>query len=297
MKGRKVTLLVLLGGLAAAGSWGGLDLHLPRGFLIALLCVGSVLAVHELLGRPLLFLRWSFLRMLFGMRRLRRDWQVGDGREEGAARHVIATAPAGDLDATIAAIDVYAYEQSFLINVGDEKGKILDGVVERAGPLRVLELGAYIGYSALRIARKLPPGGRLYSVEFSAANAEIARSIVAHAGVADRVTVIVGTLGDGGATIAALEREHGFDKAAIGLVFIDHDKAAYLPDLQRILDAGWLRPGSVVVADNVGFPGAPAYKAYMEAEEGKRWKTTRHATHAEYQSVIPDLVLESIFLA
>jgi catechol O-methyltransferase len=43
-------------------------------------------------------------------------------------------------------------------------------------------------------------------------------------------------------------------------VFIDHDKDAYLPDLQRIGAEGWLHPGSVVVADNVRFPGAPAYR-------------------------------------
>ena len=48
-----------------------------------------------------------------------------------------------------------------------------------------------------------------------------------------------------------------------------------------------------MVADNVGVPGAPAYKAYMEAEEGTRWRTRAHKTHVEYQKLIPDLVLES----
>ena len=52
-------------------------------------------------------------------------------------------------------------------------------------------------------------------------------------------------------------------------MFIDHDKDAYLPDLERILDRGWLHPGSVVVADNIRFPGAPEYRAFMQAEEGR----------------------------
>ena len=79
-------------------------------------------------------------------------------------------------------------------------------------------------------------------------------------------------------------------------MFIDHAKEVYLPDLQRILDAGWLHPGSVVVADNVRFPGAPDYHAYMTAEEGKRWRTRTHETHAEYQTLFKDIVLESTLL-
>jgi catechol O-methyltransferase len=74
---------------------------------------------------------------------------------------------------------------------------------------------------------------------------------------ADRVKFIVGSLGDGGKTLAHLGDVCAFAAGCLDAVFIDHDKDAYLPDLQRILDAGWLHPGSVVVADNVGFSGAP----------------------------------------
>jgi catechol O-methyltransferase len=210
---------------------------------------------------------------------------------------VVAHAAPGDIDAAIAAIDEFAYDQKFLINVGDEKGVLLDDAVRRVQPRRVLEVGAYVGYSALRMARLLPPGGHLYSVEFSMANASIARRIVEHAGASDRVTFVVGTLGDDGArTMEKLRTEHGFAAGNLDLVFLDHDKTVYLADLQRILEAGWLHPGSVVVADNVGFPGAPEYRAFMEAEEGRRFQTQAHQTHAEYQSVIPDVVLESTFV-
>jgi len=240
------------------------------------------------------FLRWSFIRMGLGMKKLMRDWQVGDGREEDCARHVLAHARPGDLGEAIRAIDDYAYRKKFLINVGDEKGLILDRAIERANARLVMELGAYVGYSALRIARKLPPGGKLYSVEFSAANAEIARRILTHAGAHDRVTVVVGHLGDGGATLQHLTRE--IKPAELDLVFVDHAKEAYLPDLERILQAGWLHPGSVVVADNVRFPGAPEYHAYMKAHEGTRWRTHAHETHAEYQTLFKDVVLESTLL-
>jgi catechol O-methyltransferase len=146
------------------------------------------------------------------------------------------------------------------------------------------------------MARVMPREARLYSVEFNTANAEIARRILAHAGVEDRVTVIVGTLGDGGETIRTLKREHNFVPGSLDLVFLDHDKKAYLSDLELIVDAGWLHPGSVVVADNILVPGAPAYRAHMRETDGTLWHTTEHRTHAEYQSVIKDLLLESDYL-
>ena len=54
--------------------------------------------------------------------------------------------------------------------------------------------------------------------------------------------------------------------------------------------------GTVVVADNVKFPGAPEYRAYLKAQEGKSWRTVEHDTHVEYQSLLKDLVLESQYL-
>ena len=78
---------------------------------------------------------------------------------------------------------------------------------------------------------------------------------------------------------------------------MDHDKNAYLPDLRLILNERWLRPGALVVADNVKFPGAPEYRAYMTENEGTVWRTTEHETHVEYQSVIKDLVLVSELIA
>ncbi|MGO8939640.1 MAG: O-methyltransferase, partial [Mycobacterium sp.] len=79
----------------------------------------------------------------------------------------------------------------------------------------------------------------------------------------------------------------------VGFVFLDHDKDAYLDDLTSIVDRGWLRPGSIVVADNVRIPGAPKYREYMRRQQGKLWSTVEHKAHLEYQSLVSDLVLES----
>jgi catechol O-methyltransferase len=251
----------------------------------------------ELGGKRVPFLRLSFLRLLVGMKKLTTEWQVGDGREQALADYVVQRARAGDVDDVVRVVDEFCYTRSYMINVGDEKGALLDAAVRRTAPQLVLELGTYCGYSALRMARLLPEGGRIVTLEFNAANAVIARRLLAHAGVADRVAVVVGTLGDGGATMDALEQQHGVSAGSLDLVFIDHDKDVYLPDLERLLQRGWLHTGSVVVADNVRFPGAPEYRAYMTREQGRTWRTVEHDAHLEYQSMIKDLVLESEYLA
>jgi catechol O-methyltransferase len=240
-------------------------------------------------------LRWSVWRMAVGSRNITTTGQIGDGREAAAVDYVLKNARAGDIDDVIATIDRFAYDKSLLINVGDEKGALLDAAVRRADPKVALELGTYVGYGALRIARAAP-AAKIYSVELAEANAVNARRIWAHAGVGDRVTCVVGTINDGGHTLDALAGEHGFAACALDFLFLDHDKDVYLTDLQSILDRRWLHTGAIVVADNVRVPGAPKYREYMRQQQGKLFTTTEHKAHVEYQSMISDLVLESEYL-
>jgi catechol O-methyltransferase len=247
------------------------------------------------LKQRLPLLRWSVWRMAAGARNITTTGQIGDGREAAAVEYVLKHARAGDVDDVLATIDRFAYEKSMLINVGDEKGAFLDAAVQRANPKLALELGTYCGYGALRIARSAP-AAKVYSVELAEANAANARQIWAHAGVADRITCVVGTIGDGGHTLDALAREHGFGSGALDFLFLDHDKDAYLVDLQSILGRGWLHPGSIAMADNIKLPGAPKYREYMRQREGTVWKTVEHKAHAEYQTLVWDLMLESEYL-
>lgn len=247
------------------------------------------------LKRRIPLLRWSVWRMATGARNITKTGQIGDGREAAAVDYVVKHARAGDIDDVLATIDKFAYEKSMLINVGDEKGRLLDAAVRRADPSLALELGTYVGYGALRIARAAP-NAKVFSVELAEANAVNARRIWSHAGVADRVTCVVGTIGDGGRTLDALASDHGFASGAVDFLFLDHDKDAYLDDLKSILDRGWLRRGSIAVADNVRVPGAPQYRAYMRKHQGATWNTVEHKTHLEYQSMVSDLVLESEYL-
>ncbi|GAB0104110.1 O-methyltransferase [Nocardia sp. JMUB6875] len=233
---------------------------------------------------------------VWGIGNFQRTGQFGDGREAAVRDHVLANAEPGNPESVLAAIDRFARTRSNLVNVGDEKGLLLDAAVRRANPKLLLELGTYVGYSAVRTAHTMPEGARLISVEFSAANAEVARAIIDHAGLADRVTVVVGTIGDGGETVKRLGEEYGITAGSVDFVFVDHDKSAYLADLKTILEAGWLHPGTIVVADNMRIPGAPDYLKYMREAEGKTWRTIEHDTHIEYQSLLKDRVLESEYL-
>jgi catechol O-methyltransferase len=247
------------------------------------------------LRQRLPILRWSVLRAGIGMASMTKTGQFGDGREAAVADYVQTRARAGDIDDVLATIDRFGYEKSFLVSIGDEKGALLDAAVRRADPRLALELGTYCGYGALRIARAAP-SARVVSVELSATNAAIAGGIWSHAGVSDRVSCVVGTIGDGGQTLDTLRAEHDFAVGALDFLFVDHDKNAYLPDLRSIMERGWLRRGAIVVADNVRFPGSPKYRLYMREQQGRRWLTTEHKTHVEYQRLVPDLVLESEFI-
>ncbi len=57
-----------------------------------------------------------------------------------------------------------------------------------------VELGGYIGYSAVRIASQLPSGGKLYSIDPNESHVRIARALIQHAGLSDKVEVIQGIL-------------------------------------------------------------------------------------------------------
>ncbi|MEI6254391.1 MAG: class I SAM-dependent methyltransferase [Mycobacteriaceae bacterium] len=247
------------------------------------------------LRRRLPMLRWSMIRAAVGNRNFSTTGQLGDGREAAAADFVVAHARPGDAADALAKLDEFSYRKSFLVSIGDEKGHLLDAAVGRADPRLAVELGTYCGYGALRIA-VAAPAATVVSVELSEANAAVAKRIWEHAGVGKRVSCVVGTIGDGGRTLDRLQNEHGCFAGAVDLLFIDHDKNAYLADLQSIVGRGWLHPGSIVVADNVGIPGAPKYRRYMREQQDRLWRTEEHRTHVEYQTLLPDLVLESEYL-
>ncbi|HEY1892329.1 MAG TPA: O-methyltransferase [Steroidobacteraceae bacterium] len=125
------------------------------------------------------------------------------------------------------------------IAVSAPQGKLLNLLARAMGARRILEIGTLGGYSAIWLARSLPPDGRLVSLEYSPTHAKVARSNLAHAGLAAVSEVKVGPGVDLLPTLSG-----PFD-----FFFIDADKAGYPDYFRACLKLS--RPGSVMVFDNV----------------------------------------------
>jgi len=78
------------------------------------------------------------------------------------------------------------------IQVGPSEGRLLTMLVQMVGATKIVEVGTLVGYSAIRMASALPEGGKLWSIEFDAHHADVARTNIAAAGLADKVEVLVG---------------------------------------------------------------------------------------------------------
>lgn len=118
-------------------------------------------------------------------------------------------------------------------------------LLRAAGARRVLEVGTLAGYSAVWIARALPPDGELLTLEIDPDRAAVARMSLEHVGVADRARVRVG---DALGLMAALDPDPPFDA-----VFLDADKERYRDYLQHA--ARLVRRGGLLMADNAFWRG------------------------------------------
>jgi caffeoyl-CoA O-methyltransferase len=134
------------------------------------------------------------------------------------------------------------------INVKPEEGRFLQFLVRACGVMKAVEIGTLGGYSGTWIARGLPPGGRLITLEMAPENAEIARRHFAAAGVLDRVEI---RLGDAHQTLHSLVAEGPFD-----FVFIDADKTSYTLYYEWAMQN--VRQGGVIAAHNAFRKGSVA---------------------------------------
>jgi predicted O-methyltransferase YrrM len=134
------------------------------------------------------------------------------------------------------------------IQVTALQGRMLQIFARMVGARRILEVGTLGGYSTIWLARALPEGGRLITLEAAAKHAAVARKNLKRAGVLDRVELREGPALD---TLPKLEREGA---GPFDFIFLDADKehnAEYLEWALRLA-----RPGTVIVTDNVVREGA-----------------------------------------
>ncbi len=134
------------------------------------------------------------------------------------------------------------------IDVAPNQGKLLQLLAQLAGARRILEIGTLGGYSTIWLARALPAGGRLITLEFNPKHAEIARANIERAGLTQRVEVRVGAALD---TLPELQNE---SSEPFDLIFIDADKPNNSEYLRWALKLS--RRGTLIIIDNVVRDGA-----------------------------------------
>lgn len=142
--------------------------------------------------------------------------------------------------------------------VGPVVGELLYILARAAAARNILELGTATGYSAIYLARALPPGGKVITLELSDAMARRARSNFTRAGLTSQVEVRVGP---------ALELMAPMTET-FDLIFMDINKESYLPALPHCRRV--LKVGGLLITDNVGFAGADPFN--QEIFRHRSWR-------------------------
>jgi catechol O-methyltransferase len=225
----------------------------------------------------------------------------GTGAAAQAARTIVSSC-----ETILALVDEFCTERHWMMHVGDEKGRILEGFLgERLQRMTtsssssscfcILELGTYCGYSLIRMAKTvlqrrpdfahdLPSKLRIVTIDISAEFAGIAQRLVKLAGLEGCVSFVVQKdVGDNekgssqewshdvaGRTLESLE-----DRKNMDFVFIDHDKDRYLPDLLELEASEMIGQGTFVAADNVVFFRLNEYRAHMKDLANRNLVRTR----------------------
>jgi predicted O-methyltransferase YrrM len=129
------------------------------------------------------------------------------------------------------------------INVSAAQGRLLALFVRMTDARRILEIGTLGGYSGIWLARALPPGGRLVTLEIDPRHADVARRNFDRAGVSDRIDLRVGPAQE---TLPAVEAD---GLGPFDVIFVDADKPRYVEYLDWSIRLS--RPGGLIIVDNI----------------------------------------------
>lgn len=163
------------------------------------------------------------------------DWSAVD---DYIAGHLLGDDPG--LDAALAANAAAGLPA---IDVSAVQGKMLHLLALGTGARRILEVGTLGGYSTIWLARALPEGGHLVTLELDPHHAEVACANLCRAGMADKVEVRVGP------AVEALDAMIAGGEAPFDFIFVDADKEGYPDYLSAAMRLS--RPGTMIVFDNV----------------------------------------------
>ncbi|EAW12593.1 O-methyltransferase [Aspergillus clavatus NRRL 1] len=178
------------------------------------------------------------------------------------------------------------------MNVGAGKGKVMTDLIAQVKPQTMIELGGYVGYSAILFgdAVRRAGGKRYFSLELNPEFAAIANMLIELAGLRDFVRIIIGR------SDRSLHKLFTSGEVTqIELMFLDHYKPAYTTDLMLCEQLGKIIPGvSVLAADNVLRPGNPPYLEYVRSTvEQKREAAKKGPVTSYNKEGIPQRLVES----
>ncbi|XXG94488.1 hypothetical protein Hte_000745 [Hypoxylon texense] len=195
----------------------------------------------------------------------------------------------GNPQKVLDAIDEYGRTQRYLMNIGEYKSKTIINLIKKETPRVMVELGGYVGYSAIAFGAALRDAGgeRYYSLEMNPEFAAVISMLVDFAGLSDIVKIVVGP------SSRSLERL--FTEGAvkhIDLLFLDHYKPSYTPDLKLCEELGLVSIGSTYAADNVVKPGNPPYLEYVRSTVEEKRKVISNGKDSS-QKGNPNLIYKS----
>lgn len=195
--------------------------------------------------------------------------QSHDGREQQVHSYILSQPSLkGNPSAILAAMDEFSGQKEFLISLGENKAKILTEMIIAEKPKEFVEVGGYVGYSAILVGdtmRSYDTKAQVWSLELEKQFATIIEELVEFAGLSDVVKVVVGPASD---SLRAMKADGRIDQPDFYL--IDHVEELYVSEFRTIESLGCLKVGAVIVADNVVRPGAPKYREFVRHHDRLR---------------------------
>ena len=211
---------------------------------------------------------------------------INNSKMNSVLNYVFKNAKQDDPQSVLNTIDSFVSETgTFLMNVGPEKGKLLAETIKDHKPLNTLELGSFLGYSAIIIAMFLPEAGSLVSVDHDKDSVAASKEIVKYAGLENKVHFINSTSDE---AINALEDSFDF-------IFIDHEKNRYYSDLLLMENLNLINKGGIVFADNVGIFEDKMKDYFSHVRDSGAYTSKNIGAHLEYRDNVYDAVEISKF--
>ena len=199
--------------------------------------------------------------------------------------YVFSNAEKNNPKSILQTIDNFVLESGqFLMNVGPEKGEILRDHLVKSKPNNVIELGTFIGYSAVLISSTIGEKSKLTSIDSDSHSIEIAKELINFAGLDDKVNLMHGSAEE---IIPELNFNADF-------VFIDHAKKKYLSDLKLLETEEIIIKNCTVFADNVGIFKDEMAEYFDHVRNSGKYQSQNFSSKLEYRNNIYDAVEISI---